>query len=67
MASEQWTLATHEVFPPAGRMTPTWFILLLLCANGGASVVFLVQRNYAWAAIYGGAAVIQAGCLGAQR
>jgi len=42
-------------------MTPVWFILLLLCANSGASVVFLASRNYPWALIYAGAALIQVG------
>lgn len=48
-------------------MTPLWFIGLLLCANVGAAVTFAFVRNYPWALIYAGAALIQTGCLWASR
>lgn len=44
-------------------MTPAWFILSLLLLNLGACLSFLTRANYPWALIYGGAALIQAGCL----
>ena len=48
-------------------MTPTWFIGTLLALNLAASVSFAFLRNWPWCLIYGGAAVIQAGCWWASR
>lgn len=43
------------------------FLWLLLLANLGAMGVFAGQGKGAWAVIYAGAALIQAGCLWASR
>ena len=40
---------------------PSWFIALLLLCNLGATVAFAAQRDWPWALIYAGAAMIQAG------
>lgn len=47
--------------------SPAWFIGALLVLNLGASVACFASRNWSWALIYAGAALIQVGSLWAVR
>lgn len=48
-------------------MPAWWFIASLLALNGMACAAFIWERQWPWALIYFGAALIQTGCLWASR